>query len=59
MGLGYEDVKKTAPHIIYCSITGKLLKYTFSSLSTLSSQYETVEKFCPVFFEENIWHICG
>ncbi|XP_073486631.1 succinyl-CoA:glutarate CoA-transferase isoform X1 [Aquarana catesbeiana] len=22
MGLGYEDVKKTAPHIIYCSITG-------------------------------------
>ncbi|XP_069816438.1 succinate--hydroxymethylglutarate CoA-transferase isoform X3 [Dendropsophus ebraccatus] len=22
MGLGYEDLKKTAPHIIYCSITG-------------------------------------
>ncbi|XP_040209176.1 succinate--hydroxymethylglutarate CoA-transferase [Rana temporaria] len=22
MGLGYEDVKKIAPHIIYCSITG-------------------------------------
>lgn len=30
MGLGYEDVKKIAPHIIYCSITGKSLKYTFS-----------------------------
>ncbi|XP_072709651.1 succinyl-CoA:glutarate CoA-transferase isoform X2 [Ciconia boyciana] len=22
MGLGYEDVKKIAPHIVYCSITG-------------------------------------
>ncbi|XP_072268272.1 succinyl-CoA:glutarate CoA-transferase isoform X2 [Pyxicephalus adspersus] len=22
MGLGYEDIQKTAPHIIYCSITG-------------------------------------
>ncbi|XP_077347805.1 succinyl-CoA:glutarate CoA-transferase isoform X3 [Lithobates pipiens] len=22
LGLGYEEVKKTAPHIIYCSITG-------------------------------------
>lgn len=22
MGLGYEDVDKIAPHIIYCSITG-------------------------------------
>ncbi|XP_075067380.1 succinyl-CoA:glutarate CoA-transferase [Mixophyes fleayi] len=22
MGLGYDDMKKTAPHIIYCSITG-------------------------------------
>ncbi|XP_071285907.1 succinate--hydroxymethylglutarate CoA-transferase isoform X2 [Agelaius tricolor] len=22
MGLGYEDIKKVAPHIVYCSITG-------------------------------------
>ncbi|NXL19526.1 SUCHY transferase, partial [Setophaga kirtlandii] len=22
MGLGYEDIKKIAPHIVYCSITG-------------------------------------
>jgi hypothetical protein len=22
MGLGYEDIEKIAPHIIYCSITG-------------------------------------
>lgn len=22
MGLGYEDIKKIAPHVIYCSITG-------------------------------------
>ncbi|XP_064409417.1 succinate--hydroxymethylglutarate CoA-transferase isoform X2 [Latimeria chalumnae] len=22
MGLGYEDINKTAPHIVYCSITG-------------------------------------
>lgn len=24
MGLGYEDIKKIAPHIVYCSITGIL-----------------------------------
>lgn len=28
MGLGYEDIKKIAPHIVYCSITGILLSVT-------------------------------
>lgn len=28
MGLGYEDMKKIAPHIVYCSITGILISIT-------------------------------
>ena len=28
MGLGYEDIKKIAPHIVYCSITGILISIT-------------------------------
>ncbi|KAF7478626.1 Hypothetical predicted protein [Marmota monax] len=27
MGLGYEDIDKIAPHIIYCSITGSSIPY--------------------------------
>uniref|UniRef100_A0A8B9N2M0 Succinate--hydroxymethylglutarate CoA-transferase n=1 Tax=Accipiter nisus TaxID=211598 RepID=A0A8B9N2M0_9AVES len=27
MGLGYEDIKKIAPHIVYCSITGFSISY--------------------------------
>lgn len=28
MGLGYEDIKKIAPHLVYCSITGILISVT-------------------------------
>lgn len=29
MGLGYEDIKKIAPHIVYCSITGILFSILY------------------------------
>lgn len=28
MGLGYQDIKKIAPHLVYCSITGTLISVT-------------------------------
>lgn len=33
IGLGYEDIKKIAPHIVYCSITGIVISVTYVIVS--------------------------
>lgn len=38
LGLGYEDIKKIAPHIVYCSITGILISITCVPFFLYSSQ---------------------
>lgn len=37
MGLGYEDIDKIAPHIIYCSITGILIPHSCQRIDFLVS----------------------
>lgn len=38
IGLGYEDIQKIAPHIVYCSITGILVSIICVHYFLYSSQ---------------------